>query len=232
MSFFVLLLVLLLTAGLLLANRDSGFLQNLSDDQLGGLLTLLPFALMLMAALFASRKSLARNLGFLSMWALIALGLLAGYQYRQELALIKDRLVSGLLPGHTVVTNASDGTTEVLLHRGLDNHFSAKVETNGASLSMMVDTGASSVVLTPEDAARAGIDPQSLRYITPVMTANGSAMAAQVRLKRVAIGPIVRENITALVTERGRLEQSLLGMSFLSTLDTIQIRADELRLRD
>jgi aspartyl protease family protein len=65
-----------------------------------------------------------------------------------------------------------------------------------------------------------------------VMTANGRAMAAPVRLEEISIGPISRRNVRAMVAEDGRLAESLLGMSFLSTLSSLQMQTDELRLRD
>lgn len=64
------------------------------------------------------------------------------------------------------------------------------------------------------------------------MTANGPALAAPVTLPEIAIGPIRRTNIRGMVAAEGRLDSSLLGMSFLSTLDFLQMRSDELRLRD
>jgi len=65
-----------------------------------------------------------------------------------------------------------------------------------------------------------------------VMTANGRTRAAPVTLDRVAIGPIVRTGVAASVAEDGKLDQSLLGMSFLETLGSMQMQTDELRLRD
>ncbi|MNL80216.1 hypothetical protein D3C87_2070100 [compost metagenome] len=64
------------------------------------------------------------------------------------------------------------------------------------------------------------------------MTANGRAQAAPVMLQEISIGPITRRNIGATVAAKGKLDQSLLGMSFLSTLEMLQMRTDELRLRD
>jgi len=97
---------------------------------------------------------------------------------------------------------------------------------------MLVDTGASRVALSYEDAVKLGLDPDKLAYTQSVLTANGEARAAPVTLSEVAIGPIVRKDIKAMVTEEGKLDQSLLGMSFLSTLDFLQMQTDELRLRD
>ncbi|MOA67884.1 hypothetical protein D3C78_1952410 [compost metagenome] len=64
------------------------------------------------------------------------------------------------------------------------------------------------------------------------MTANGPAMAAHVRLDEIAIGPISRRNVRAMVARDGMLDESLLGMSFLSTLSSLNMQTDELRLRD
>ena len=99
-------------------------------------------------------------------------------------------------------------------------------------LRMMVDTGASSIVLTYDDAMRLGINADNLVFSIEVSTANGRAMAAPVTLRQVAIGPIMRGTIRGMVTQPGQLDQSLLGMSFLETLGSIEITRDELRLKD
>jgi aspartyl protease family protein len=88
------------------------------------------------------------------------------------------------------------------------------------------------VALSRYDAERVGIIPENLTYSMSVMTANGRARAAPVTLSEVAIGPIVRNNVNASVAEDGKLDQSLLGMSFLSTLGSLQMQTDELRMRD
>jgi aspartyl protease family protein len=88
------------------------------------------------------------------------------------------------------------------------------------------------VALSQEDAARVGIIPKNLTYSMTVMTANGRARAAPIELGNVSIGPISRRNVAATVAEAGKLDQSLLGMSFLETLGSMQMQTDELRLRD
>src|SRR6185437_12336528 len=80
-----------------------------------------------------------------------------------------------------------------------------------APVSTIMDTGASTIVLRPADARKAGIDPDTLIYRVPVLTANGRAMAARVRLDTVAIGPLDRKDVDALVAQPGALTQSLLG---------------------
>ncbi len=77
-----------------------------------------------------------------------------------------------------------------------------------------------------------GINPDNLNYTVSVMTANGRTSAAPVRLSEIAVGPIVRRNVPALVAQKGQLDQSLLGMTFLSTLGSLQMQTDQLTLRD
>ncbi len=76
------------------------------------------------------------------------------------------------------------------IRRRSDGHFVVKTESTASSLSMLVDTGASTVVLKPADAQRLGIDVDRLRYAVPVQTANGTTYAAHVRLRNLTLGPI------------------------------------------
>ena len=96
---------------------------------------------------------------------------------------------------------------------------------------MIVDTGASSIVLTPEDARAAGIDVDEMTFRVPVLTANGRTMAARIWLEDVAIGPRDRTRVEALIAQPGALSQSLLGMSFLSRLRSYEFSGDYLTLR-
>ena len=92
---------------------------------------------------------------------------------------------------------------------------------------MLVDTGASIVLLTYEDAEAAGLNPDELAFSQPVVTANGKAFVAPIRLDSVAIGVVGLSGVKAAVAERGKLHSSLLGMSFLKRLDFSQ-RGDTL----
>jgi aspartyl protease family protein len=142
------------------------------------------------------------------------------------------RLAGELLPGSAmVIEESSNGPAEVKIRRRLDGHFTARVEVNGKTVSMIVDTGASTIVLRPEDAKKAGIDLDELSYTVPVMTANGRTIAARVKLDTVAIGPLDRDKVDALVAKPGTLAESLLGMTFLSRLRSYEFSGDFLRLR-
>ena len=164
-------------------------------------------------------------------WLALGLGLVTLYAYREDLMPTAGRVAGELLPGAAM--NVEQGATgvEIKIRRRLDGHFAAKVGVNGEPVTMVVDTGASSIVLRPEDAKAAGIDVGALSYTAPVMTANGRTFAARVQLKSVTIGPVEKRNVTALVAKKGALHQSLLGMSFLSRLRSYEFTGDLLTLR-
>jgi aspartyl protease family protein len=111
-----------------------------------------------------------------------------------------------------------------------DGHYYAEAEVNGRALDVMVDTGASMVALTFEDAERAGLSLKPSDFTSRVSTANGIAAVAPVTLDRVTIGRVTVRNVRAAVCERGRLNKTLLGMSFLSRLDRVDITQGRLTL--
>jgi len=181
----------------------------------------------------AYRDRLGQALGYLLAWSLIGFALIAGYSYREEFSAVANRIVGELVPaGEIVATETSpSGRSAVRFRRRGDGHFVARAEVNGASIRMMVDTGASSVVLQTRDARRAGIDIDGLSYTVAVSTANGMAYAAPVRLGSIAVGPIVMRNVEALVAKPGSLNESLLGMSFLGRLRSYEFSGAYLTLK-
>jgi aspartyl protease family protein len=104
-------------------------------------------------------------------------------------------------------------------------------EVNGARIPMVLDTGASSVVLTQEAAKAAGLPLEVLTYTVNVDTANGRTRAAPVTLDRLTVGAIVERAVPALIAQPGQLRTNLLGMSFLNRLESWQVRGDRLILR-
>ena len=96
---------------------------------------------------------------------------------------------------------------------------------------MVLDTGASAVVLTQEAAKAAGLPLEVLTYSVAVDTANGRTRAAPVTLDRIAIGGIVERAVPALIAQPGQLRTNLLGMSFLNRLESWEVRGDKLLLR-
>jgi aspartyl protease family protein len=111
----------------------------------------------------------------------------------------------------------------VELRAGAHGHFHADVDVNGRAISVMVDTGASIVALTWDDARRAGVHVRDSDFTHRVSTANGVARVAPVTLERVAIGEIMIRDVRAAVAEPGKLSTSLLGMSFLGRLSRTEM---------
>ena len=162
----------------------------------------------------------------------IFLLMIGGYQYRYELQDIASRLTAGLIPGSPISVTRTDGRLAVALERGGDGHFLARGTVNGVTVSMLIDTGATTTVLTSGDAARAGIDVGRLSFTVPIMTANGPAKAASAVVDEITIGEISRGRLTVLVASPSMLAQSLLGMNFINSLSGFDMRGDRLTLID
>ena len=93
----------------------------------------------------------------------------------------------------------------------------------------MVDTGATEMVLNIDDARRAGIDVDNLAYLGRANTANGVVRTASVQLETVELGSVLDRNFPASVNG-GQMDGSLLGMTYLSRFDTLEIKDRELVL--
>lgn len=113
-----------------------------------------------------------------------------------------------------------------------NGHFNTEADINGRPVEVMIDTGATMVALSYEDAERAGIFLNDSDFTRAVSTANGIARVAPVTLDRVSIGDITVRNVPAAVAEPGRLKTSLLGMSFLSRLSRFDMRSGRLVLQE
>jgi len=127
---------------------------------------------------------------------------------------------------------AAVSTRTVALQAGAHGHYLANAEINGQRIEVMVDTGATQVALTFDDASRAGIHVRDRDFTQQVRTANGVARVAPVTLDRVSIGDITERNVPASVSERGMLGTTLLGMSFLKRLTRVDMRGETLILQE
>jgi aspartyl protease family protein len=119
----------------------------------------------------------------------------------------------------------------VRVKRNSDGRFAITARINGIDVPVIVDTGASTVVLNSDDARKAGIQTDSLSYATPVETGNGSFFAARVTLDKVSLGELTVAKVDALVMTPGTRVKSLLGMSFLSRLRSYEFSGNQLLMR-
>jgi aspartyl protease family protein len=118
----------------------------------------------------------------------------------------------------------------VQISRGQGGEFALQAKINGVSAPMVIDTGATSVVLTYETAKAAGLPLELLEYDVDLETAGGRTKAARLTLDRLAIGKLVERSVPALVVPHGQMKTNLLGMSFLDRLESWEVRADRLML--
>ena len=169
------------------------------------------------------REVLMFGAGFVAV-VLVLVGL---YSFRDEARALAYRVAGELVPG--LVVESVEG--EVTLRKARDGHFYAAVKINGRDARLMVDTGASNIVLDARTAERVGVPIAELAFNTPVATANGRTMAARVVIPRVGIGDIRLERVQALVARPGDLEISLLGMSFLGRLQGFEVSGTRMVLK-
>lgn len=118
------------------------------------------------------------------------------------------------------------------LKSGDMGHYRVTARINHTNIEVMVDTGASFVALSYEDAQKANLHPNTLNFNIPVSTANGTVNAARAKLDKVEIDTVRVENVDALVLPQGALKGTLLGMSFLSKLDSFKSEAGVLTLKN
>jgi aspartyl protease family protein len=220
-------LAIILALGVAVGSRNSELWNRLNEHDLASLITSGIWAAVVGGAVMVIfRNQLSKALTAALVWAAIAVALLVGYTYRSDLRAIADRVMAEVVPGWV----AQKGNV-VEIARGRAGDFSVPAQVNGARVSMMLDSGASAVVLTQEAAKAAGLPLEVLQYTTNVDTANGRTRAAPVTLDRITIGDIVERSVPALIAQPGTLRTNLLGMSFLNRLESWEVRGDQLLLR-
>ena len=122
-----------------------------------------------------------------------------------------------------------DWAEETALDRERDGHFYADVTIDGTSTHMLVDTGASVIALTGEDAAAIGLTWDDSQIVPVAQGANGVVHGVHTQLGSVRVGAFEAENVAAMIIPEG-LPVSLLGQSFLSTIASVRIADDRMVL--
>ncbi|KIN72804.1 retropepsin-like aspartic protease family protein [Sulfitobacter guttiformis] len=166
----------------------------------------------------AGREGVGKTLQMAMIWGFIFLGVVAGYGLWNDVQrqTMRDQV-------------QQIGTGQIAVPRQQDGHYYLTLALNGENIRFVVDTGATDMVLTREDARRAGLDPDKLNFIGTANTANGTVRTAPVRLDTVRLGGITDTDVFASVNG-GAMEGSLLGMGYLEKWGRIEISGGELRL--
>jgi len=166
----------------------------------------------------SNRQHMGRAARHAILWALIFMAVLAGVGLWESVR-------ATLAPAQIV-----RGVGEISIDRGINGHYNAQALVNGVPLKLLVDTGATSIVLSEQDARAIGIDIDSLVYTGRANTANGQVRTAPVRIQTLELGGVLDTNLRAYVSE-GELFGSLLGMNYLSRYQSIQIEGGKLLLK-
>lgn len=165
-----------------------------------------------------TRQGLNRTLQYAAVWGMIFVGGAAGVGLWQDISRDASRpQLSQSQAGQIIVPRARDG------------HYYLQLNINDAAINFVVDTGATAMVLTQDDASRAGIDLETLNYLGRANTANGEVRTAFVTLETVTLGDITDRGVSAVVNE-GEMKGSLLGMGYLQKWGRIEIAGGELIL--
>lgn len=157
-------------------------------------------------------------------WLAIGALLVLGYSFRFEFQNMWQRITGELMPDRVQVEGR-----EIAVRRAADGHFYIRAEVNGTPIRFLVDTGASSTVLDPGDAERAGFDPRRLSFTQSFRTANGTVRGAPVTLDSVTIGPVRLSNVRASVNAVP-LGTSLIGVSTLQNFRSWRVEDGTLTL--
>lgn len=218
------LLFTALAAILLLLKWQFPYAASNSDDMARILYLVMIIALLAAGGGAMRRVSLPHAARNAAIWLAVIVVLVMLYSFRN--GMLYNRLMGELVPHRMQVTDQG----ELLFHSDESGHFHIEAEVNGAPVKFLVDTGASDVVLSPSDAARAGLETDTLNFSRRYETANGMVTGAPVRLRELRIGTIVRTDQPASVNGAD-MDESLLGMRFLNSLSGYAVNGNELTLR-
>ncbi|MEM1429523.1 MAG: TIGR02281 family clan AA aspartic protease [Pseudomonadota bacterium] len=164
------------------------------------------------------RRQIGQSIRQLGLWALIFIGVIAAYGLWSDLQ-------SNVMPRQSVFSE--EGRIEI--PRSPNGHYHMTLEVNGTPVRFVVDTGATDIVLSADDAARVGIETDDLAFIGSASTANGIVRTARVWLDEVRLGSIQDANISALVNG-GEMTGSLLGMAYLDRFAEVRIGNGQMTL--
>lgn len=207
-----------------LVDRFPGAL-NTNAEQASLVRALVILLLVASFVVMSPRLNLKGALRNIVIWLGIGALVLTVYTLRDDFMQIGERVTGEVVPFQA--SENADG--DLVLKRGNDGHFHMEVRVNGEPIRFLVDTGASIVTLSEDDARRAGYDPSTLDYTLQFSTANGTAWGAPIRIDQMRAGPLIARDVRAAVGGAG-MSKSLLGMSFLNQLNGFSVSGDTLTL--
>ena len=172
------------------------------------------------------RLRLGRTAAQAVIWLAVMAVLAAGFSFRGELGSVARRTLSELAPG----VWGRDDPHELVLDRDEADAFAVRGQVNGQDVRFVIDTGASDIVLSPDDARRLGVDLSRLEFARVVETANGAGRSARYTARTLVVGRMALSDVPMSINGTP-MSSSLLGMSFLKRLESFQVKDGRLYLR-
>ncbi len=208
---------------ILLLKWQFPYAANSGGDKMQMLYLVMLLALVGSGILHTRRHELSQNIKYAMIWLGVILLLVLGYSFRDGLT--NNRLMAELVP-HRASTS-EDG--HMTIRSREDGHFYIEIKINNVPVLFMIDTGASDIVLTPDDARRVGLEPEALNFSRKYQTANGVVTGAPVKLASLRLGDVHMADMPASVNG-APMEHSLLGMRFLQELKGYSVEGGTLTL--
>ncbi|MEM1377686.1 MAG: TIGR02281 family clan AA aspartic protease [Pseudomonadota bacterium] len=228
---FVLVVGIVAVGALIVFGVDVAALSEMTTGEIATAIFLALVSIVFVGSVIGAGQKLSSMSRHLAIAIGVTLSLVIAWEYRYELQDVASRVTAGVIPGSPISRVDEDGAITVTLSR-INRHFQTLADVNGSNQPFIIDTGASTVVLTYENARDAGFDVSSLAFVVPVYTANGTTRAAPIVIDELAIGDISRRNVRAMVAQQDDLFQNLLGMTFLDRLAGYDVRGSRMILRN
>jgi aspartyl protease family protein len=203
---------------------------GLNDDETARFIYLSVLLVLIVGSVGIGRTRRSGMFRHLGLWVLIAAALVVGYVYRQPVVDFARPVLGELMPSRVVQITTDEGERALVVRRANDGHFHVDATADGVSVRFLVDTGATTTVLTSEDARRVVIDVGALAFNRAVRTANGTAYFATAWLKSLALGPYRLASVPVGVMPEGALDTSLLGMSTINRFTSWRVDGDRMVL--
>ena len=193
------------------------------SDQSGPQMVYYILAIVLVASsLIGMRLSIGKAAKMALAWMAIFVVVFSLFTFRSEFSALGDRLYASAVGAPVELEGG-----ELRVDMAEDGHFWVTGKVNGKSVRFLVDSGASVTTLSAETAADAGIAPSRRRSV--VSTANGQIVVTHAYAGRLEIGSIERTDFPVHVTDRDGVD--ILGMNFLSSLDSWRVEGRDLVMR-
>ena len=200
-----------------------------SDSPLGdpGMVQTLGFLVLVSSSLlFVRQFNVRQTVRNVLLWLALGAVLILGFVVQNALMDLATRLRGAMIPSYAIQT----GAREMTVSEGEDGHYHVYGTVNGVKIQFLIDTGATDIVLDPEDARRIGLKLEDLTFDKPFGSANGIGHGASIVADELVVGA-VRLSRVRMSVNSARMGSSLLGMAFLSRLKSYSFSGGKLILR-